>query len=58
MISAAEAAVQLRVKPRWIRRMCATKQLKAIKKSGVWDIDPDSLEALAKQDRRPGRRRK
>lgn len=50
--------MQLRVKPRWIRRMCATKQLKAIKKSGVWDIDPDSLEALAKQDRRPGRRRK
>lgn len=58
MLTVEDAAVQLGVTTRWVQEMCETGKLKAIKKSGVWDIDRQSFNRLAKRDRKPGRPRK
>lgn len=54
MITVDEAAERLGLTKWGVFKYLREGRLKAQKKSGVWDIDPRSLKALASRDRKPG----
>ena len=53
MLTTQDAAKERGVCISQIQKMIKRGQLKAVKKSGVWDIDPRSLRALAGKAGRP-----
>jgi len=55
LITTAEAAERLGLSQRWLRKMCADGRIEAQLVSHVYLINPASLDAFEKEERKRGR---